>query len=135
MTHGQMKEFRSRVDRIQGYHGLKKGFRRRDKFGNIVSIYKKGEPSRTGMILRSLIILFVGFTVMKSVVIYNVDAVTYSNFITHLQGGDERSQLVASALTPDRFSEPVGKFTSLATERVIDWKSQAEALFEEKIAH
>lgn len=130
MTMEQMKEFQSRVDRIQGYSGLKKGFRRRDKLGNIVSIYKKGEPSRTGMILRSLIILFVGFTVMKSVMIYNVDAVSYSNFITHLKDGDSQSQLVASALTPDRFSEPVGKFTNIATERVIDWKTQVETLFE-----
>ena len=112
MSDVQMHEFRSRVDRILNSKETPAGAYQRDAYG--VIIMPKAQKARFSRmsVIRPLVLLYIAFTVFKSVLIYNSDQNDYAQIIANLEAGDSKSQLVAFAMAPGYFTKPVGVFVA-----------------------
>lgn len=118
MSDVQMHEFRSRVDRILNSKQTQMCAYQRDAYGAInIPKAQKVRFSRMSVI-RPLFLLYIAFTVFKSVLIYNSDQNDYAQIIADLEAGDSKSQLVAFAMAPGYFTEPVGVFVADLADHV-----------------
>ncbi len=108
MSTTQMNEFRSRVDLIEKQP---RKFRRpfqRDQLGAIIAP-KSPEPRLAWLsVLRPLVLLYAVFTIFKAVFIYNADQINYTQTLSELRSGGVKEQTVATLMSPDYFTKPVG---------------------------
>ena len=112
MSDVQVDEFRSRVNRIVGGDNKSAKLPQYDAYGQIVvPKIRKKTPWRMSM-LRTTVLIYLVFTVFKSVMIHNSDENAYAQIIANLETGDSKSQFIASAMAPGYFSKPVGEMVS-----------------------
>jgi len=118
MSDVQMHEFHSRIDRILNSKQTPMRAYQRDVYG--VIIMPKAQKVRFSRmsVIRPLLLLYIAFTVFKSVLIYNSDQNDYAQIIANLEAGDSKSQLVAFAMAPGYFTEPVGVFVADLADRL-----------------
>ncbi len=112
MSDVQAFEFQSRVDRIINAHYKPSRVIKRNSYGVIILSKPQKENFRLMYILRSLLLLYISFTVFKAVLIQNTNQNDYTQIITNLEAGDSKSQLVAYTMTPGFFTKPVGIFVA-----------------------
>lgn len=117
MSDVQAFEFQSRVDRIINAHYKPKRVIKRDSCGVITLSKPQKENFRLMYILRSLLLLYMSFTVFKAVLIQNTSQNDYAQIISTLEAGDGKSQLVAYTMTPGFFTKPVGVFVADLTDQ------------------
>jgi len=112
MSDVQMHEFHSRIDRILNSKQTPMRAYQRDEYG--VIIMPKAQKVRFSRmsVIRPLLLLYIAFTIFKSVLIYNSDQNDYAQIIANLEAGDSKSQLVGFAMAPGYFTEPVGVFVA-----------------------
>ncbi|MBE9477503.1 MAG: hypothetical protein IME92_10155 [Proteobacteria bacterium] len=112
MTDVQTHEFQSRVDRIINAHYKPRHVVGRDSRGAVILSKPQKENFRLMSILRSLLLLYISFTVFKAVLVQNANQNNYAHIITSLEAGDSKSQLIAYSMTPGFFTKPVGIFVA-----------------------
>jgi hypothetical protein len=112
MTDIQTANFNSRVDRIINAHYKPRRVVKRDSYGVITLSEPQKENFRLMYILRSLLLLYISFTVFKAVLIQNTSQNDYANIIANLEAGDSKSKIVAYTMTPGFFTKPVGVFVA-----------------------
>jgi hypothetical protein len=112
MSDVQAHDFQSRVDRIINAHYKPRRVIRRDSLGVITLSKPQKENFKLMSILRSLLLLYISFTVFKAVLVQNTNQNDYAHIITNLEAGDSKAQLIAYSMTPGFFTKPVGIFVA-----------------------
>jgi hypothetical protein len=112
MSDIQVDEFRSRVNRIVSGDRKTATKPYYDAFGNLVIPKIRKKTSWRMSMLRTMVLLYLVFTVFKAVMIHNSDGHEYSQILANLEAGDTKSQFIASAMAPGYFAKPVGEMVS-----------------------
>lgn len=118
MSDIQIHEFHSRVDRILNSKQTPRRPCQRDIYGVIIMPKAQKQHFTRLSVSRPLLLLYIIFTVFKSVLIYNSDQNDYAQIIASLEAGDSKSRLVAFTMTPSYFTKPVGVFVADLAGRV-----------------
>ncbi|MFK5998396.1 MAG: hypothetical protein QM492_09850 [Rhodobacterales bacterium] len=80
----------------------------RDQSGAIIAP-KSPEPRLAWLsVLRPLVLLYAVFTIFKAVFIYNADQINYTQTLSELRSGGVKEQVIATLMSPDYFTKPVG---------------------------
>ena len=112
MSDIQPAKFQSGVDRIANAHYKPRRVIKRDSSGAITLSKPQKENFRLMYILKSLLLLYISFTVFKAVLIQNTSQNDYAHTIANLEAVDNKSNLVAYTITPGLFTKPLGIFVA-----------------------